>query len=635
MLLLILGLTVLTYLITFTYIIKSVRDKALTEGKKTAMTVAQKKANEVKAVFDEDLAVARIMAEAIQPLTSLPDSERNQRRKVFMDNVLLRYPKYDATWMSWQLELIDENWTQNYGRERFNSYMESGEVKSSIELAETDGSKASTIYELIKGDATVKELLSEPYWYMDYDYSDNTQDSLLGISTVIRLEQNGQFAGVIGADMSVNAFKNISAVDFYESAHAVLLTNGGVITAHKDPALFNSPMDALEIFQNSVVPVKDMVKNGEEFGFTTWEDDQEVYIHMSPVPIGRTGSHWMVCTVVPVEEIMAPYNGTFSGTIIVLLIGLIVITISIRYIAISITQPLDKSTRLLEELAAGKLKGQKKLEVKGSDEISNISKSLNRLIDSLQFKIAFAQRIGGGNLEAAINVSDGDELGHALVKMQHNLKLAIGDIKSLVKASEQISDNIVKQAENIHSSAHGGYETSNSGIGMVNKMSMTMTSISSIASKTDESFKILEERSKEITKVVTVISDLTRQTNMLAVNAAIQAAKAGEAGKGFSVVANEVKKLAENSGKSAKDIDQLIKQIMNDTHLAAEMSREMTSSIRNGESATAQTSEAFQNINESVMSTVSLSESILSIAKEQIIKIKEVSENTESIVISS
>ncbi len=634
MLLLILGLTLLTYIVTYLYIIGSVRDKALAEGKKSAALVAQKKANEVKGIVDEDLAVARILGEAIEDMTSLAEPERNSRRKELLDRSLLLYPKYDATWMSWQLAFIDKSWDKPYGRERFNSYMENGEVKSSIEMAELDGSKASAIYETMKADESMKELLSEPYWFLNYDYSNNKSDSLMAISTVVRLEVDGKFAGVVGADMSLNAFQQVSEVDFYHSAYAVLLTNNGIITSYKDPRLFNASMDSLSIFQGQL-DLRESVQRGVPVDFTTYDIDlgKEVYVYVAPIPIGRTNTYWSVCTVVPIEEIMAPYNSTFTTTIIVVAISLLVLTFSIIYISNSITRPLSTSTKMLEDLAVGNLNTQYKLSGNGKDELSKISRSLNQLLHSLQVKATFAQKIGHGNLDAEIDVDKNDVLGMALVNMQKSLTTAIGDIKSLVKASESISDNVVLQAENIHHTAHNGFETSNTGLSLVDRMSESMNAITSIASQTNTSFKALEERSKEISGAINAITDLSRKTNLLAINAAIEASSAGAAGKGFAVIAREIRQLAEGSEKSAKGITDLVAQMQTDTAEASKMIAQMTERIHQGESAAVETTSAFRNINTSVNDTVTLSESILSIARQQISKIKEVARNTESMVI--
>lgn len=635
MLLLILGITVLTYFVTYVYIIDSVRDKALIEGKKSAKLVALQKASEVKAIIDEDLAVARIMAEAVEDMTSLPEAERNLRRKEFLDGVLTLYPKYDATWMSWQLEQIDKNWDKSYGRERYNSYLDGTEVKSSIELAELDGRKGSLIYEQLKDSTSASELLSEPYKYLDYDYSKNTKDSLLGISTTVRMEVNGRFAGIIGADMSVDAFQEISKVGYYDNAYAVLLSSEGVITAHKDSRLFNTLMDSLSIFSYSKLNLREKVKQGVPDGYTILDENlnEEVYVYMAPISLGRTNSYWMLCTVVPIKEIMAPYDSTFRNSIIVVFISLLILTMTIFYISFSITRPLSRSTELLNDLEEGKLDMQNNLNITGKDELSQMSGSINKLIGSLQKKVNFAREIGKGNLEAKIQVNENDELGLALLRMQSSLKVAIGNIKSMVKSTESISDNVVSEAENINHTANIGFENSTKGLDLVNNMSESMKSITAIATETNSSFEILEKRSQNISSVVQVITEIAKQTNMLAINAAIQASSAGEAGKGFAVIAKEIKRLAESSRISAEDISNLAAQMQTDTSEASRMISMMNESIGKGESAALETTDAFKNISDSVTDTLSLSEKILNIAREQIHKIKEVSRNTENMVI--
>ena len=330
MLLLILGITTITYFVTYVYIIDSVRDKALEEGKKTAKQVALQKANDVK------------------DMTNLPEAERKERRKKFMESVLRLYPKYDATWMSWQLKVIDKDWKESYGRERFNSSFAGNEVKSSLGLAELDGSKGSGIYELFKNDSSVKELLSEPYEYLEYDYTKSSRDTLLGISPTIRIEFDGEFAGIVGSDMSVKAFKGIADIGYYENAYAVLLSTEGVITAHQDTSLFNQSLDTLSIFKNLSQSDRLKIKRGEEHEYITTDNDlkEEVYVYMAPVALGRTDAFWTVCTIVPVEEIMAPYDSTFTNSIIVVVISLLILTVVIFYNSYSITKPLSKSTKL-------------------------------------------------------------------------------------------------------------------------------------------------------------------------------------------------------------------------------------------------------------------------------------------------
>jgi len=130
-----------------------------------------------------------------------------------------------------------------------------------------------------------------------------------------------------------------------------------------------------------------------------------------------------------------------------------------------------------------------------------------------------------------------------------------------------------------------------------------------------------------------VITDIASQTNLLALNAAIEAAQAGDAGRGFAVVAEEIRKLAEGSRKSAREIETLVRDVQNDTANAARVIEVMNLSIKGGQEASFDASEAFKEIADSTTQTLKLSELILKAAKTQIESIKNVVSITEGVVV--
>lgn len=775
MMLFILGISVSIYVITLGYIGFNLREKAITEAQKLADSYAHQKANNIKSTLNEDMTVARAMAAVVKDYTFLPNAERDSLRNRLMVNIFKEYPKYDAVWMSWELSYIDPNWTKPYGRERVNYYMRGGKLNSSRELANTDGDVAGSIYADIKNRKV--EAMTEPYWYADYDYESATGDSLLGVSPTVPILIDGKFAGLIGSDMGVKYFQNMSEVDFLEKGFAFLLSNDGVIIAHKNPELYSRGIETLGFVRTVNIDIKSKIKAGDFFSFTVFDPDfnEEVYISFAPIEIGRSGTPWSAGIIVPVSEITKPFNRTLSITIVVGSIGLLLLTFVIWRISRDITTSLEGSNKLLNNLAKGNLDLGNRLIVKGSDELSQMAGSVNSLMDELVKKAEFSKQIGEGNLNASFETAgENDLLGKSLLKMRDNLKEVIdetqvvvmeagqngnlsaridtngksgawedlsqsinnllvsistpimtvdeiitamakgdlthryrqgakGDISKLannlnialdnlngllkqivnnanfigdssnemLSASQEMNTNtggiataiaqmssgaqnqvvkvdesstliedvmkssteMSKQAEVINQAAKKGAESSNNGLEMVNKVGYSIKDISTYAENTNQSIQVLMERSKEINRMLGVITDIASQTNLLALNAAIEAAQAGDAGRGFAVVAEEIRKLAEGSRKSAKEIETLVRDVQNDTANAARVIEVMNLSIKGGEEASFDASEAFKEIASSTSQTLKLSELILKAANTQIESIKNVVSITEGVVV--
>ncbi len=779
MMLFILGVTIVIYIVTLGYISFNLRQNAIQEAKNLADAYARQKASEIKAVLNEDMAVSRMMSMAVTEYTGLPKVLRDSLRRKLLVNVLKAYPKYDATWMSWELTAIDPKWDKTHGRERTNFYMRNGQVQSSQELANLEADNTSGIYVEMKRRGYVKdghELLSEPYWYEDYDYSTASGDSLLGVSPTASHFHKGKFAGVIGTDMTVKYFQDMSEVS-YKRGFAFLVTNQGTIIAHKDLGMFSKPIDSMSMMKGLDFDLKSGIKKGEVTPFVTYDASfgEDVYVTFAPIKAGRTDTPWSAGIIVPVSEITETFDGIFKWTLMGGAAGLIFLTFVIARLANGITNSLDRSNALLKELAKGNLDTSKKLRVEGIDELSQIAHSVNTLMDELNKKAEFSRKIGEGNLVADFHSSgENDVLGESLLRMRDNLRVVIEETKEAVQqagfegnlsarmdpegkmgawkdltdsmnsllasistpfnslntlvdamaegdltvryredakgdilqmannlnkaldnlnellggivtnaniigdssmemlaASEEMntntgeiasaiaqmssgaqnqvskvdeSSNLVEsilrsandmghQAEEINSAAQKGAESSDKGLKMVNKVGFSMKDIRAFANDTNESIKVLTERSKEITRVLGIITDIASQTNLLALNAAIEAAQAGDAGRGFAVVAEEIRKLAEDSRTSAREIEKLVTDVQNDTQTAAKMIEVMSDSIKGGETASVDASEAFKEIAASSMQTLQLSEQILNAAKGQMESIKNVVSITEGIVV--
>jgi methyl-accepting chemotaxis protein len=144
-----------------------------------------------------------------------------------------------------------------------------------------------------------------------------------------------------------------------------------------------------------------------------------------------------------------------------------------------------------------------------------------------------------------------------------------------------------------------------------------MKDILAFSIQTDQSIATLTEKAQDISSVLRIIKEIAAQTNLLALNAAIEAAQAGDAGRGFSVVAEEIRKLAEDSKKSAGEIESLISEVQKGTKSTAELVGVMSDNIKQCEAATTESMTTFESITKYYDQTLEKSEQIVTATKQQ------------------
>lgn len=424
MMIFILGLTVAIYTITLGYTIYSLRKDAIKEAKKLADTYASDKANDIKAKLDEDMAITRAMTLIMQDYVSLPTDQREDFQYRLMRNILEEYPKYEAVWLSWQLQYIDNEWYKEYGRLSINCYWENGEIKTSEERKDLEGYDLGGVYYRLL--TNKEEVLTEPYEFDSYDV--NSTKTLLAVSpTKTLVNSNGNAIGVMGVDMSLEEYSKMTNLEGLEQGYAFLVSNDGTIVAHNNPSFTNQKLDTLGFTDKIDFNLNEVVANGETRAFTAYSDefDGDVYVSITPITVGRSDAPWSVGIVVPYAEITASISFTFRLMIAVASLGLLLLSFVIWKISGGIVDSLESTNLLLKDISLGDIDPNKKIKIIGKDRLGQIATSVNKLMDELNKKAEFAKQIGQGDLEVAFEkASEQDVLGDSLISMRDNLKSA-------------------------------------------------------------------------------------------------------------------------------------------------------------------------------------------------------------------
>ncbi|WP_301108067.1 methyl-accepting chemotaxis protein [Sporosarcina sp.] len=298
--------------------------------------------------------------------------------------------------------------------------------------------------------------------------------------------------------------------------------------------------------------------------------------------------------------------GLIIGGVIVIILGAIVAI----YLTRMITRPLKRVTEASALIASGDLTGED-LIVNTKDELNVLAESFNQMKHNLRTLIgdvhdnAHHLTASAEELSASTNeVSDSsEEISRAVEDIASGAQVSSASARESSIAMEETARGVQRIAEStvgLHDSAEDAMNLGNESGKTMQTAKDQMALIHSSSSQTNEMIKRLSQQSKEIESITNVITGITEQTNLLALNAAIEAARAGEHGKGFAVVADEVRKLAEESKASASQIAQLTSAIQKDTQDVEVSVQESLTNAAQGVDVIDEAGRSFQTIVEAV-----------------------------------
>ena len=318
-------------------------------------------------------------------------------------------------------------------------------------------------------------------------------------------------------------------------------------------------------------------------------------------------------------------NGATHGRSIVIALLLTAIFLSVLFaffIVRSITGPIVPLVAMAQKIADGDLNVQ--IDHTSRDEIGQLSDSFRVMTHSLRSMIS---RVAGTSIQIAAASS---QLHTTVEQIATGAEEVAAQAATVATAGEEMSATSGDIAQSCQMAAEGAQraaQTASSGAGVVER---TVAVMGQIAEKVMESARTVEslgDRSDQIGAIIGTIEDIADQTNLLALNAAIEAARAGEQGRGFAVVADEVRALAERTTRATKEIGEMIKAIQKETRGAVTAMEQGVQQVESGTVEAAKSGQALQEILEQVNDVAMQVHQIATAAEQQTATTSEISSN--------
>jgi methyl-accepting chemotaxis protein len=393
--------------------------------------------------------------------------------------------------------------------------------------------------------AVADAVITKPYTYLGTDI----------IECVIPIVRDGRFVGVAGMDSALtDTQKRLEAIAGTLGADVFLETRGQFITATTD-ATDGTRLRTTEVRTSALAPLFGDAFAREATLAKVFDASvgEECYVVTATVPTGG----WRLVVRKPTSAVAAEIGGLVALNLLTALVGIAVIVAILSFGAVRLSRRVRTAESIATRIAGGDLTGDA-VAVRGDDESASLVRAMNTMNADLAGIVsavrAASTRLSATSAQLAATTREQGATASSFGGSTAQIAAAIREISAT-------GDELLRSVQAVDAGARRTADAAAAGRGRLDAMASSMSRLDGATTDIGDRLEVIAEKAAAISSVVVTITKVAEQTNLLSVNAAIEAEKAGEAGFGFLVVAREIRRLADQTAVATLDIERMVRQM--------------------------------------------------------------------------